>query len=1021
MSYHRSLIILPFAACGLAAQAQEKITYNDHVRAVLENKCFSCHNPDKKKGDLDLTSFAGAMTGGGGGAVVNPGDAEGSKLIATTKKTAEPFMPPEGAPLSAAEIEILSKWVNGGVLETASSIAKKGAPKSNLALAVATGGKPEGPLPMPENVLLEPVISAPRATAVTAMAANPWSPLVAISGLKQALVYDTNTKVLAGVYPYPEGYIRSLKFSQSGALLIAGGGRGGKSGNAVVWDVKTGKRVAEAGKEFDAVMSADISANQAMIAIGSPSKKVKVFNTSTGEELYVIKKHTEWVLAVGFSPDGILLASGDRNGNVMVTEAATGGEFYLLDGHKAACNGVAWRSDSNVLASCGEDGKIITYEMENGKVVKTWDAHPGGVLAVAFAPDGTIVSSGRDGMIRTWDINGTKKAESKKQADIVTEVAGVSDSKLVASGDWQGQVKLWSADKFEEVATLSSNPPPLAQRIIESERYATELVGKVPAAEEAVKQSEEGVKAKEAQIAELRKKLADTEAQRNQLDAEIKNFPNTLASLDNAVKDARTKRQAQVDLLKKHEQLVAQQKELEGQVGKFTEEKAKLTAPEQAPQVAEQDKKIAEANGKLEGVKKETATAPQALANFEKAVKDAQDQVTAFNTGKPARQKALEDAKKAVEAMPKGIAESEKQLAESRVALTGTQDKLKELRAQLALYQKLPSMLRAAQFNVNVLAEREKLEKMEGDLVSYQEALKDSEAAKVAAARRIEDSKKAIADATVALPAFEAALAKVSSEMPGVEKNVEPIKMQEAQVAGQVEEQKKLLAQKETEQKTFEQEKANRIAAAAKAVTDINNQIAVLAKQRGEVGAKLDAPGKVAAEKQQALAKAQEEFNTSQKANGAAAAALAKNEADVKGKDAEVAAVKARADAAEKAVNASRTTKEQEDKGLTAARAIQPETDTSKAAVAASEKKAGDAATQLATTEQAMQAVKGELATVSTPVDALRKSLSDAQGTSKEAAAKVVQVEKTLAQAKAEFEKAEKAAAPLKDQLASLT
>ena len=66
--------LVPFAfLAALTASAQEpaaeKITYEDHVRPMLENKCFSCHNPDKKKGDLDLTNFGGLMTGGGGGAV----------------------------------------------------------------------------------------------------------------------------------------------------------------------------------------------------------------------------------------------------------------------------------------------------------------------------------------------------------------------------------------------------------------------------------------------------------------------------------------------------------------------------------------------------------------------------------------------------------------------------------------------------------------------------------------------------------------------------------------------------------------------------------------------------------------------------------------------------------------------------------------------------------------------------------------------------------------------------------------
>ena len=50
------------------AQENEKLTYDDHIRPLLENKCFSCHNPDKKKGGLELTSYAGLMNGGSGGA-----------------------------------------------------------------------------------------------------------------------------------------------------------------------------------------------------------------------------------------------------------------------------------------------------------------------------------------------------------------------------------------------------------------------------------------------------------------------------------------------------------------------------------------------------------------------------------------------------------------------------------------------------------------------------------------------------------------------------------------------------------------------------------------------------------------------------------------------------------------------------------------------------------------------------------------------------------------------------------------
>jgi hypothetical protein len=116
---------------------------------------------------------------------------------------------------------------------------------------------------------LEPVVVTPRTTAVTAMAYSPWTSLFALAAPKQILLYDTDTKHLVGIFPYTEGYARSLRFSRNGSLLIMGGGRGGKNGHAIVWDVKTGKRITEVGKEFDQVMSADISPDHKLVVIGS--------------------------------------------------------------------------------------------------------------------------------------------------------------------------------------------------------------------------------------------------------------------------------------------------------------------------------------------------------------------------------------------------------------------------------------------------------------------------------------------------------------------------------------------------------------------------------------------------------------------------------------------------------------------------------------------------------------------------------------------------------------------------------
>ena len=85
----RFLLLAATGLTGLAARAQEatvKLTYDDHIRPLLENKCFSCHNPDKKKGGLDLSSYASLVAGGSGGvglSFMKPTAASAKKVLVT--------------------------------------------------------------------------------------------------------------------------------------------------------------------------------------------------------------------------------------------------------------------------------------------------------------------------------------------------------------------------------------------------------------------------------------------------------------------------------------------------------------------------------------------------------------------------------------------------------------------------------------------------------------------------------------------------------------------------------------------------------------------------------------------------------------------------------------------------------------------------------------------------------------------------------------------------------------------------
>src|SRR6266436_4538846 len=242
-----------------SANAQDKITYQDHILPLIEANCSKCHNSDKKKADLDLTSYQGAIKGSGSGVVLLSGNPDGSKLWKAVTHAEEPNMPPNRPKLADKDLELIKKWISGGLLENAGSKAVAAAkPALDLTLQPDAMGKPDGPPPLPARPLpLNPVLHTARMNAITGIACSPWAPLIAIAGQKQVLLFNTDTLALLGILPFTEGQAVDLKFSRNGKLLLASGGRGANSGAVMVWDVVTGERRMMMGKEYDTVLSAD--------------------------------------------------------------------------------------------------------------------------------------------------------------------------------------------------------------------------------------------------------------------------------------------------------------------------------------------------------------------------------------------------------------------------------------------------------------------------------------------------------------------------------------------------------------------------------------------------------------------------------------------------------------------------------------------------------------------------------------------------------------------------------------------
>ncbi len=646
-SFRFAALVGVLALAGQAFADPKNPTFDDDVLPVLKQHCVGCHSNDKQKGGLNLATFAAMKAGGSSGDVVKPGDPDKSRLYSLTNHTEEPKMPPKGDKIPAAQLDTLKLWIEQGGRENAGSKVTVTKPKVDIGLKTVAKGKPDvPPMPLAGKLKLDPVVKARRAGAVLALAASPWAPLVAVGGQKQVLLYHADSGELLGILPF-DGQINSLKFSRTGKYVLAAGGRGGHSGKAILFNVETGEKVTEVGSaESDAILSADISADQTMIAVGTPTKMVRIYATADGTVSHSIKKHTDWVTAVEFSPDGVLLATGDRNGGVFVWEAATAREFHSIRGHTACVTDVSWRSDSNLLATGSEDGTVRLWEMENASQVKNWNAHPGGVQAVRFAMDGKLASTGRDKLTKTWDAAGTLQKQFDAFTDIGLRVAVAYDGKRVFAGDWTGAIKAWTAADGKFAFALDGNPAPVEEQIKEAE-FA------VSAAEIKARDTAEALKSAQSRLDDANKELLAAQARLQKVNADLAAAQRKLDGENADAKKAKTVVDSATADVNKFGPLKVQAAQTAAT--KATALKTAADAFNKAKQAAAADPKnkqaqqaLAKATADVQTANNEVQQATKLLNDIDFALKNAQKQVADANKVLATSQKDIADAEKKV-------------------------------------------------------------------------------------------------------------------------------------------------------------------------------------------------------------------------------------------------------------------------------------------------------------------------------------------------------------------------------------
>jgi chemotaxis protein histidine kinase CheA len=398
-------------------------SFAEKVAPILSKRCLACHDAKTAKGRFSLETFASLMRGGESGLEIVPGKSGQSNLVTLIE---DGTMPQDADPLTKAEIAAIRRWIDTGA-------------------ALDAGLNPTDPLIADMPSLPQPLPPANYRVPipVTAVAFSPDGEQLATSGYHEILVWNTAdgtplrriTNVAERVY--------SLQYSPDGKLIAVGAGTPAQLGEVKLFSAATGDLVADLARTSDAIFCVAFSPDGKRLAAGGADRSIRVYDVATGKQQLAIDDHADWVMDLAWLPDGSKLVSASRDKTAKVFDARTGDSLVTFNGHAEPVFGVAIAPDGVTAITSGRDKSLRRWNVADGKEVQRITGFGDDVLHVAVSKDGRIYSASADRTARVHSPSGGLLKTLSGHADWVYSLAFCQATERLATGSFDGEVRLW--------------------------------------------------------------------------------------------------------------------------------------------------------------------------------------------------------------------------------------------------------------------------------------------------------------------------------------------------------------------------------------------------------------------------------------------------------------------------------------------------------------------------------------------------------------------------------------------------